>query len=111
MTFKPSKRLQIGTDFSKETFWRKWGGERLWDYNVVRVRTTYQLSKQLSLRAIVDYNHFYKQIFGSFLVGYVLRPGSLFYLGFDSNYDRTAFRHYDRKNYSIFVKFSYWLRM
>ena len=111
MTFKPSKRLQVGTDFSKETFWRKWGGERLWDYNVVRVRTTYQLSKQLSLRAIVDYNHFYKQIFGSFLVSYVLRPGSLFYLGFDSNYNRTAFRHYDRKNYSVFVKFSYWLRM
>jgi hypothetical protein len=53
------------------------------------------------VRAIVDYNHFYKQIFGSFLVSYVLRPGSLFYFGFDSNYDRTAFRRYDRKNYSV----------
>jgi hypothetical protein len=111
LNFKPSRRLQLATDFSKETFWRKWGGERLWDYNVVRVRSTYQVSKPLALRVIVDYNHFYKQIFGSFLVSYVAGPGTLFYLGYDSNYDQTGFRHYDRRNYSVFIKFSYWLRL
>ena len=101
----------MGTDFSKETFWRKWGGERLWDYNVVRLRTTYQASKKLALRAILDYNHFYKQIFGSVLASYVVGPGTLIYAGFDSNYDRNVFRRYDRKNYSIYLKFSYWLRI
>jgi hypothetical protein len=111
LNFKPSRRLQLGTDFSKETFWRAWGGKRLWDYNVVRVRSTYQVSKPIALRVIVDYNHFTKQIFGSFLVSYVAGPGTLFYLGFDSNYDRTGFHHYDRRDYSIFIKFSYWLRL
>ncbi len=111
LNFKPSRRLQIGTDFSKETFWKKWGGDRLWDYNVVRLRTTYQASKKLALRAILDYNHFYKQIFGSVLASYVVGPGTLIYAGFDSDYDRNELRRYDRKNYSIYLKFSYWLRI
>jgi hypothetical protein len=108
---KPSNRLQVGLDYSKSTFWRSRGGERLWDYNVVRVRTTYQLTKTLSVRAIADYNHFDKQVFGSFLLSYVLRPGTVFFAGLDSNYDRNLFGRYDRRNYNIFVKFSYWWRM
>jgi hypothetical protein len=109
--FKPNKRLQLGLDFSKNTFWKKRGGDELWDYNVVRARTTYQLSKSLSVRAIVDYNHFYKQIFGSLLLSYVLRPGTVFFIGYDSNYDRNEFRRYDRRNYNVFLKFSYWWRV
>jgi outer membrane receptor for ferrienterochelin and colicin len=111
LNFKPNNRLQLGVDFSKETFWEKRGGDELWDYNVVQQRTTYQISKTLSLRAIVDYNFFYKEVLGSFLVSYVLRPGTVFFLGFDSNYLRDEFGKYDRQNYSIFLKFSYWWRV
>jgi hypothetical protein len=110
-TFKPSTRLQLGVDFTKSTFWRTRGGERLWDYNVIHTRTAYQLSKSLSLRTIIDYNLFYKQVFGSILFSYVLRPGTVFFLGYDSNYDRNVFGRYGRNNYNIFVKFSYWWRM
>lgn len=111
LNWKPSKRLQMGIDFSKSTFWERWGGEQLWDYNVIRQKTTYQLSKTLSLRAIVDYNHFYKKIFGSFLVSYILRPGTVFFLGIDTNFLQDKFGEYDRQNYNIFLKFSYWWRM
>ena len=86
-------------------------GERLWDYNVIHTRTAYQLSKSLSLRAIIDYNLFYKQVFGSVLFSYVLRPGTVFFLGYDSNYNQNTFGHYDRNNYNIFLKFSYWWRI
>jgi len=111
LTLKPSKRLQLGTDFSKQTFWRSAGGERLWDYNVVREKATYQLSKTLSFRAIVDYNFFYKQAFGSLLASWVLRPGTVFFLGFDNNYLRDAFGRLTQENYNVFVKFSYWWRL
>jgi hypothetical protein len=110
-TIKPSKRLQLGADLSKQTFWRSAGGERLWDYNVIRQKTTYQVSKTLSFRAIVDYNFFYKQAFGSLLASWVLRPGTVFFLGFDNNYLRDEFGHLVQDNYNIFIKFSYWLRM
>ena len=110
-TFKPSKRLQLGADFSKQTFWRSAGGERLWDYNVIRQRTTYQLSKTLSFRAIIDYNFFYDKAFGSLLASWVLRPGTVFFLGFDHNYLQNTGGKLVPSNYNIFIKFSYWWRL
>ncbi|MCJ7580694.1 MAG: carbohydrate binding family 9 domain-containing protein, partial [Candidatus Aminicenantes bacterium] len=78
---KPSKRLRLDLQFIKQTFFEERGGDILYDYNVLRTRTTYQLSKTLSVRGIVDYNHFDKQIYGSFLFSWILRPGTVFFLG------------------------------
>jgi hypothetical protein len=111
VNFKPSNRLQIGVDYSRSTFWKTRGGEWLWDYNVVHTRTVYQLTKSLSIRGILDYNHFYREVFGSLLASYVLRPGTVFFVGFDSNYDKPAPGPYARRDYSVFVKFSYWWRI
>lgn len=111
INLKPSKRLQMALDFSKQTFWEERGGKQVFDYNVIRQRTTYQLSKTLSLRAIVDYNHFYKEIYGSFLVSYILKPGTVFFFGIDNNLLKDDFGKYMRTNYSIFLKFSYWWRI
>ena len=108
---KPSKRLQMAVDFSKQTFWEKRGGKQVFDYNVIRQRTTYQVSKTLSLRAIVDYNHFYKEIYGSFLVSWILKPGTVFFLGIDNNLLRGESGKYAQSDYSLFLKFSYWWRM
>ncbi len=110
-TFKPSKRLQLGVDFSKQTFWDRADGSGDWDYNVVRQKTTYQVSKTLSFRAIVDYNFFYKEAFGSLLASWVLRPGTVFFLGIDNNYFRNELGRLVPDNYNIFLKFSYWWRL
>ncbi|MFQ6107940.1 MAG: DUF5916 domain-containing protein [Candidatus Aminicenantales bacterium] len=111
VNLKPSKRLQMSVDFTKQTFWEKRGGEQVFDYNVIRQRTTYQFSKTLSLRAIVDYNHFYKTIYGSLLFSYILKPGTVFFFGIDNNLARGDFGKYSQENYSIFLKFSYWWRI
>lgn len=108
---KPNKRLQMSVDFSKQTFWEERGGEQLYDFNAVRQRTTYQLSKTLSLRAIVDYYHEDNEFYGSFLVSWILRPGTVFFFGIDSNYLRGESGRYGQDNYSIFIKFSYWWRI
>ncbi len=108
---KPSKRLRIEWEFVKQTFWEEWGGEEVYDYNVLRQKTTYQISKTLSLRTIIDYNHFSSQIYGSFLLSYILKPGTVFFVGIDNNFLRDDFGRYVQDNYSVFVKFSYWLRM
>ena len=110
-TLKPNNRTQINTQFTKQTFWEEWGGEEIYDYNVLRNRITYQLSKTLSLRAIVDYNHFYKTLYGSFLFSYVYRPGTVFFFGVDNDIFRNDLGNYINDNYSVFVKFSYWHRM
>lgn len=111
LTIKPSKRLQLGTDFSKQTFWDRADGSGNWDYNVVREKAAYQFSRTLSFRAIVDYNFFYEKAFGSLLASWVLRPGTVFFLGFDNNYLRTSSGRFLRENWNVFVKFSYWWRL
>ncbi len=110
-TYKPSNRIQISFDINKETFWEKLGGKEIYDYNVIRQRTTYQLSKALSLRTIVDYNHFYKKIYGSFLLSYILRPGTVFFFGLDNTLLRDEGGIYAQSGYSLFLKFSYWWRI
>jgi hypothetical protein len=111
LNFKPNKRLQMVLDFSKYTFWEERGGEQRLDYNVFRQRMAYQISKTLSLRAIVDYNHYYKEIYGSFLVSWILKPGTVFFLGLDSDLAKNDAGRYARTGYSIFIKFSYWWRI
>jgi hypothetical protein len=110
-SIKPNKRLRLSTNFSKQTFWKEWGGEQVFDYNVIRQMATYQISKTLALRAIVDYNHFYKEVYGSFLLSYVYRPGTVFFFGVDNDLLRDEFGKYRGKSYSVFVKFSYWWRI
>ncbi len=108
---KPNKRLQMSVDFSKQTFWEERGGEQLYDFNAVRQRTTYQLSKTLSLRAIVDYYYEDNEFYGSFLVSWILRPGTVFFFGVDSTYLKGGSGRYGQDKYSIFIKFSYWWRI
>lgn len=110
-TFKPSKRLQYSLNFTKQTFWEKRGGEQVYDFNVVRNRLTYQISKTLSLRGILDYDHYDKAVYGSFLVSWVLRPGTVFFFGVDNNLLRNEFGNYSQDDYSVFIKFSYWWRI
>jgi hypothetical protein len=110
-TLKPNNRLRISTEFTKQTFWDEWGGEEIYDYNVLRNQITYQLTKTLSVRAIVDYNHFYQTLYGSFLFSYVYRPGTVFFFGVDNDVFRNDMGNYVNDNYSVFVKFSYWHRI
>lgn len=111
LNFKPSKRLQMQVEYSRYNFWQERGGPLLIDFNVIRQRTTYQISKTLSLRAIIDYNFFDKEAYGSFLVSWILRPGTVFFLGLDTNYLRNELGSFERSAYSVFVKFSYWWRI
>ncbi len=110
-TLKPGKRLRMSLTLSKETFWEKWGGEQVYDFNVLRQQSIYQISKTLSLRTIIDYNHFSKKIYGSFLFSYVLKPGTVFFLGLDNNMLQNNSGRYFQDDYSVFLKFSYWLRI
>ncbi len=65
----------------------------------------------VAFRAIVDYNFFYKEAFGSLLASWVLRPGTVFFLGFDNNYLRDELGLRLEPNASVFIKFSYWWRL
>ncbi len=108
--FKPMERVRIGVSYQKYEFWKERGGEVVLDYNVWRGRAEYQLHKNLSTRIIVDYNHYYKELYGSFLLSWILKPGIVFFAGYDSKYEKTE-GIYKKSTGNIFVKFSYWWRI
>lgn len=110
MQFKPMDRLRLGISYQKYEFWKERGGDLVLDYNVWRGKTEYQLHKNLSARLIVDYNHYYKEIYGSFLLSWILKPGIVFFAGYDTKYEKME-GSYQKSSGNIFIKFSYWWRI
>ncbi len=110
MQFKPMDRLRLGISYQKYEFWKERGGDVVLDYNVWRGKAEYQLHKNLSTRVIVDYNHYYKEIYGSFLLSWILKPGIVFFAGYDSKYAKME-GSYKKSSGNIFIKFSYWWRI
>jgi len=108
--FKPMERVRLGVSYQKYEFWKERGGEVVIDYNVWRGKAEYQLHKNLSTRVILDYNHYYKELYGSFLLSWILKPGIVFFAGYDSKYEKME-GIYRKSSGNIFVKFSYWWRI
>jgi hypothetical protein len=73
----------------------------IFDNHIVRSRVNYQFSRELSLRAILDYNGVLantslvaldrtKHLAGDVLLTYLVNPGTAFYVGYNNGYDNVA---------------------
>ncbi|MCP2519093.1 carbohydrate binding family 9 domain-containing protein [Candidatus Aminicenantes bacterium AC-335-A11] len=106
---RPSSILRISYYFKNSKFFKKKGGEKVYDINTIRQKITLQISRTLSFRFITDYHSYYKKLFNSFLISWEYRPGTTFYLGFDDTQEKEM-DVFVRKKRTFFVKFSYWWR-
>jgi len=111
LTFKPLTNLRAYYTFRKDDFYENRGGERVYKINIISQRISYQLTRQLSLRLIMDYNDYHKDIYTSLLFSYELRPGTVFYFGIDDNQEQDDSGIYKVQGRFVFVKFSYWWRI
>ncbi len=111
LTFRPLTNFRLFYKYDNDTFWRERGGERVYKINVISQRITYQISRNLSLRLITDYNDYDGDLYNSLLFSYQLNPGTVFYIGMDDNRlrDESGILRNDGTFY--FVKFSYWWRI
>jgi predicted porin len=73
----------------------------IFDNHIVRTKVNYQFTRELSLRAIVDYNAVLsntalvaldrtKHVTGDLLMTYLLTPGTALYVGYTDGYDNVA---------------------
>ncbi len=73
----------------------------IFDNHIVRSRVNYQFTRELSLRAIVDYNGVLansslvaldrtKRITADFLMTYLINPGTAFYVGYSDGYENVS---------------------
>ncbi|HZX10701.1 MAG TPA: DUF5916 domain-containing protein [Acidobacteriota bacterium] len=109
-TFKPLRNLRILYHYRNNTFDKSYGGERVYQVNLISQRISYQLSRTLSFRLITDYNDYDGELYNSVLLSYVLRPGTVFYLGVDDNQGKDDMGIFRKQGRYYFIKFSYWWR-
>ncbi len=110
-TFKPLANFRIFYNFSNNTFYDKKGGDQIYRINIISQRINYQLSRSLSLRLITDYNDYYGDFYGSLLLSYEYRPGTVFYLGMDNSQIKDDLGIFREESRYYFIKFSYWWRI
>lgn len=88
LIFQPTDQINSRFSLRFAEFLRWPDREKVYDYTILRNRTTFQFNKYLFLRAIVEYNSFRRTITGDFLASFTYIPGTVVYFGYGSLYER-----------------------
>ena len=92
--------------------------EEVFDVKIYRALTTYQFTKRLLVRNILEYDTFDGTLDGNLLFSYRVNSGTVFFAGYDGHYaqgyqiDDVLFptRRFRQTNRAFFVKLSYLFR-
>lgn len=85
---QPSARFNQSVAYDRVEFDRAEGGERVYTVNVLNTRTTFQLDRHFSLRAIVQYSSSQHSVLTDLLASWELLPGTVAYAGYGSVAER-----------------------
>lgn len=88
IVFQPSEKLSNALDMVYSDFYRKSDDSKIYDYLILRNKTTYQFNQYLFLRAIFEYNAYRKKLNSDILLSFTYIPGTVVYLGFGSVHER-----------------------
>ena len=92
LRYQPVEKFDFSLSLENSNFSRRSDGERIYDYTILWNRNTFQVNKFLFLRAIVEYNFFRKRLTADGLVSFTYIPGTVFYVGYGSAFERLDWR-------------------
>ncbi len=105
-TARPSPRLTSELTATRSRFQKSRGGEQVYDVWVLGAKTTYQFTRRLYTRLYPQYDTNTRHLDADALLGYVIHPGSVLYLGLSGDFDQVAgLRRATQR--SLFLKVSY----
>ncbi|HSQ34351.1 MAG TPA: hypothetical protein VLQ89_00015, partial [Candidatus Binatia bacterium] len=96
LQFQPFDKLNTSLGISYYDFYRSSNGEKVYDYTIWRSRTSLQLNRYLFIRAIIEYNNYWKKINADFLASFTYIPGTVIYLGYGSIYEKVGWNTGER---------------
>ena len=105
-TARPSPRLTSELSATRSRFLTARGGDEVYDIWLLGAKTTYQFTRQLYVRFYPQYDTYAEHFDADALVGYVLHPGSVLYLGMTGDFDKIGDRRRATQR-SLFLKASY----
>jgi hypothetical protein len=105
-TLRPSPRLTVEMGAECNRFSRDHGRGVVYDVWTLGAKATWQFTRRLYVRLYPQYDTDAEHLDADALVGYVLHPGSVLYLGYNGDADRLAGRH-RATGHTAFLKVSY----
>jgi len=120
IVLQPNGRFAQTLSFDQVTFDRRDTGQRVYRVRIVNSKTTYQFTRELFLRGIVQYDSSRNRVLTDTLLSYEMNPGSVFYVGYGSLLEQRDYRddgwvlgsgRYRESQRGFFAKVSYLLRL
>jgi hypothetical protein len=119
VSYQPIPNIAVSLSYNYSDFYRKSDDEKIYDYSIYRLKSTYQVNKYLFFRGIVEYNDYRERLFTDFLASFTYIPGTVFYLGYGSIFQKTRWENdqyvpsdrFLETKLGVFVKASYLWRM
>jgi len=102
LTYQPSEQINATFNVSYADLFRAGDEAKLYSGTIVRARLTYQINKYLFFRGIVEHNEFNRDLAVDVLASFTYIPGTVFYLGYGSLYEKIR---YDGNDYVVSDRF------
>ena len=84
LSLQPSARFNQSVSWNRVVFDRADDGTNVYTVDVLNTRTTFQITRELALRAIVQYDSSRRQVLTDLLASWELLPGTVAYAGYGS---------------------------
>ncbi|NIM49977.1 MAG: hypothetical protein GTN78_22375, partial [Gemmatimonadales bacterium] len=84
LVIQPSDKLRSEVNLTYYDFSRQSDAEKIYDYAIARGKVTYQLSKYLFFRGILEYNDYRRQLLADLLASFTYIPGTVIHVGYGS---------------------------
>ncbi len=120
VVLQPNGRFSQSISFDQVTFDRRDTGDRVYRVRILNTKTTYQFTRELFLRGIIQYDSSRSRVLTDTLLSYEMNPGSVFYLGYGSLIEQRDYRddgwvlgtgRYRESQRGLFAKVSYLVRL
>jgi hypothetical protein len=113
---KPIDSLSVNVSFDKTKLKRNDTGLVAFDSNIIQLRSTYQFSRFVFLKARIDYNTLSSRLFGQYTFGWTPSPGKALYVGYNDKWSNSGYefnpriKGFAQLDRTFFIKFSYLFR-
>jgi len=119
VVYQPSEKFNSSLSITYSDLYRDDTDQKIFDYTIIHSKNTFQVSRYLFFRAIVEYNSFYEQLMTDFLASFTYIPGTVIHAGYGSRYEKTQWntdRYVAADNFmetrrGLFFKASYLWRL
>jgi hypothetical protein len=90
ITLQPNQHINLNTQYNGVRFNRASNGEHIFTVHIINLQATYQFDKHFRVRAIEQFDSSQHRLLTDLLGMYELVPGTVFYAGYGSLYERPA---------------------